>query len=104
MARCASLSFARFLASCSGVKLATPREVAGPVLRFLLTGPGDDGAVSSGGEVVVESICRGGDICDIGSESASAASYGQARCLKESYPESWDAHEVLGALDADSHA
>jgi hypothetical protein len=62
MARCASLSFARFLASCSGVRLATPREVAGPALRLLFKWPVDEGVVASVGDAVSRSFGPGTDI------------------------------------------
>lgn len=62
MARCASRSFARFLASCSGVRFATPREVAGPILRLLLTWPGDEGVDSAGGDEAFTSVDSDRDI------------------------------------------
>ena len=71
MALCASLSFARFLASCSGVRLATPRDVAGPVLRLLFGWPGDEGVVASVGDVRFRSIDPGADIGNMRSVSRS---------------------------------
>lgn len=81
MALCASLSFARFLASCSGVRLATPRDVADPVLRLLFAWPRDDGVVASVGDVRFRSLDPGADIGSVGSVSHSPlpGAHGQAR-------------------------
>ncbi len=62
MALCASLSFARFFVSCSGVRLATPRDVASPVLRLLFGCPRDEGVVASVGDVRLRSMDPGADI------------------------------------------
>ena len=59
IARCASLSLALFFASCSGVRLATPREAEEILFRFL-----DDGSVEVGEGGVGDT-----DICMVGDES-----------------------------------
>jgi len=53
------------------VRLATPREAAGPVLRLLWMCPEDEGVVSSFGEVAFGSLDPGGDIGNMGSASRS---------------------------------
>ena len=50
MARCASRSFARFFASCSAVRLATPLTFVPVALRFLPATCGEEGEVDSIGE------------------------------------------------------
>jgi hypothetical protein len=54
IARWASRSFARFLASWSGVRVATPRELAEVLLRFLEAWLGDPGVSEGTGDAVAD--------------------------------------------------
>jgi hypothetical protein len=105
MARCASLSFARFLASWSGVRLATPREVAGPVLRLLFGWPGDCGiVVSSVGGVASSSLGPAWDIGDLGSLSRSPSPIDRQSGVKRPNTETYaSCLTILGDVDGKSH-
>jgi hypothetical protein len=87
------------------VRLATPREVAGPVLRLLFGWLGDCGVVSSVGGVASRSLGPTGDIGNLGSLSRCPSRMGGQSGLQRPNDEIYaNCATSLSDADGKSHA